>query len=142
GLIVEVRNVDDESVAVPVADRITVPEVDALEVRVSFQVDGAVVVNVLVEDRDILRRLDDLKWEWQIGQTRHTRLEALPQRIRGAVLNVRAPSGKRRWLIWNHPAGWIDDDAQSCGDAPGCRMRLEIPRGRRVQRLPDALQIR
>ena len=85
-LPVEVGDVHDQRVAVPPANGVAVPEVEAIDVCLSVQVDGAIVVDVLVENHHGLRRLDDLKRKRQIREARHTGLEALGQRIGGRAV--------------------------------------------------------
>src|SRR5258705_3112834 len=100
--------------------------------------DAARRMRVLAEDRDVGRRLHDLKREWRIHRARHPEQEALRLVVlRRAVPEVLLLLRARPRLIWDLVAL---DDALASGHAKPRGMILNVP-VRRRQRLPDAVQI-
>src|SRR5262249_37666734 len=98
-------------------------------------------------DRHAVRELEDLKRKWHVGDARHAREVTLCFRIRsGTVLIVLLLLGESPRLIRNRVA--LHDTLARGLAAPGRQpgeplpgMVLNVP-GRRVDDLPDALQIR
>jgi hypothetical protein len=92
-------------------------------------------VHVLEQHRDSVAALNDLKREWHVHDSWHTRQETLAFRIRcHAVLVV---------LLLLRRGPWLIGDVVSLDDAEACRhaflrvVALNVPGGR-VDNLPNA----
>src|SRR5712691_9309242 len=67
----EIGHVDHQRVALPTADRIAQPQVNAIQVGARSGLDDALVVHVLVHEHDVSGPLQNLKRERHVGDPRH-----------------------------------------------------------------------
>src|SRR3970040_1593710 len=104
----------------------------------AVQKDVANGMQVLVEDRDLVATLHDLKRKRHIGDARDAWQETPGLRIHGMTIpEVLVFLCQRGWQIRNLVSV---DDPCTCGDAQLRMMILNIPCGG-VQRLPDPLHV-
>src|SRR5579863_489540 len=67
----EIGHVDHQRVALPVADRIAQPQVDAIQMVARSSSNDALVVHVLVHEHDVSGPLQNLKWKRHVRDPRH-----------------------------------------------------------------------
>src|SRR5438067_784477 len=147
GLIVQTRHVDDETIALPVADRVPHPTVSRAWRRL-VHVDRAGGARILIGHQDDVRTLNNLKRIGHIRGARHARQITLDFRVSDqAVFKVlflfRGRRGQVGDIIPLHDA-W---PRRHCADrteghhlSRSRRMLLEVPVCR-VDSLPDTVQV-
>ena len=105
----------------------------------AVHIDVTKTMNILIEDRDLCGRLNNLKRIGHIRDPGHTDHLAIRFRVRGqAVPEILLPLRGGPRLVRNSIA---NDDALPGGDSQSARMIFNVPHGR-VYGLPDALKIR
>ncbi|MGP0073655.1 MAG: hypothetical protein ACLPWF_17200 [Bryobacteraceae bacterium] len=128
-MIVEVGDVHHQSAAFPVAARIAHPEIEPVQMFAAVQINGSVGVRVLIDDREILARLKNLKRHREQRDPRHARQVAFLDGVGGlAILEILLPLPERVGAIRNLAIGRVDHKL------------FEVLR-RRSLGLPDTLQI-
>ena len=88
GVIIEISDIDDQRIAIPLCPRITIKEIDSRQVFAAVDIDAAVIVNELVRDLDHLRSLRDLEWERDVRDPWYAGLEAIRDGVLSSILVV------------------------------------------------------
>src|SRR6187431_1415245 len=140
-VIINVFNVDNQSISIPLCSRVSVVEINSREMFTIVEIHVAMAMNKLVRHLYPFGRLRDLEWEGDIGDARHPGLPAVGDGIFGSILEVLLPTSKSSRKVRNLAIRRIHDGALPCAYAVRGGVRLDIAVCGVIKNLPDSTEI-